>query len=82
MKAELHIKQWGNSLGLRLPARIARAANLQNDQRVCLSVEEGRVVITPTESEALTLEERLARFDPERHGGEAMATVPVGMEKW
>lgn len=27
-----------------------------------------------------SLEERLARFDPQRHGGEVMALVPVGNE--
>jgi len=28
----------------------------------------------------LTLKQTLARFDPERHGGEAMATVRAGIE--
>ncbi len=28
----------------------------------------------------LSLAERLSLFDPELHGGEAMATVPVGRE--
>jgi len=27
-----------------------------------------------------TLAERLARFDPAKHGGEAMATGPIGAE--
>ena len=29
---------------------------------------------------SLTLEQRLARFDPARHGGEAMASEPLGQE--
>jgi len=28
----------------------------------------------------LTLKQKLARFDPERHGGEAMASIRVGNE--
>lgn len=32
--AVLDIKYWGNSLGLRLPAKIARAAGLHAEQRV------------------------------------------------
>lgn len=81
-EAILAIKHWGNSLGVRLPAAIARAAHLDADQQVRITVEDGRVVITPLARENLSLNERLARFDPQRHGGEAMATPPVGAERW
>jgi antitoxin MazE len=78
----LDLKNWGNSLGVRLPAAIARAANLHVDQRVRVSVEGGRVVIEPVERTAFTLAERLAAYDITRHGGEAMAGPPVGEERW
>ena len=79
----LDIKQWGNNLGVRLPATIARAARLSVHQRVRLSVQEGQVVITPLDAAPLTLTQRLALFDPERHGGEAMATQStLGAERW
>jgi antitoxin MazE len=39
-------------------------------------------VIHPADESSLTLEQRLARFDPERHGGEAMVSEPVGAERW
>lgn len=80
--AELDIKQWGNNLGVRLPAAVARAAHLHVNQRVRVVVEDGRVVITPIEDAQLTLEQRLARFDPAKHGGEAMVSAPLGAEKW
>jgi antitoxin MazE len=78
----LDIKRWGNNLGVRLPAAVARAAHLHADQRVRVSVEEGLIVIRPETEAALSLEQRLAQFDPERHGGEAMATRPIGAELW
>lgn len=81
-EAILDIKHWGNNLGVRLPAAVARAAHLHADQRVRVEVEQGRVVITPIQDAPLTLEQRLARFDPERHGGEAMTTTEVGAEQW
>ena len=81
-EALLDIKHWGNNLGVRLPAAVARAARLHVDQRVRIEVEGGRVVITPLRDEPLSLEQRLARFDPARHGGEAMATDAVGAERW
>lgn len=81
-EAILDIKHWGNNLGVRLPASVARAAHLHADQRVRVAVEAGRVVITPIDDAPLTLAQRLARFDPERHGGEFMASGAVGAERW
>jgi len=81
-EAVLDIKAWGNNLGVRLPASVAKAARLRVDQRVRITVEEGRVIITPEGNTQPTLADRLARFDPAIHGGEAMATQPVGREVW
>lgn len=81
-KAVLDIKRWGNNLGVRLPVGVAREAHLHADQRVRIEVENGRVVITPLEMEHLTLDQRLAQFDTETHGGEAMAAKPVGAERF
>jgi antitoxin MazE len=80
--AVLDIKQWGNNLGVRLPAAVARAAQLRVDQRVRVSVEQGVVLITPVAEAAPTLEQRLARFDPARHGGETMVSQRIGAERW
>jgi antitoxin MazE len=80
-EAILDIKQWGNNLGVRIPVAVARAVHLRVDQRVRVTTEQGRVVITPVTNDALTLEQRLALFDPTRHGGEAMASQPVGAEQ-
>lgn len=77
----LDIKQWGNNLGVRLPSAIAREAHLHVHQRVRISVEGGQVVITPVMDAPLALEQRLALFDPTRHGGEVMASQPVGAER-
>jgi antitoxin MazE len=81
-EAILDIKHWGNSLGVRLPASVARAAQLHADQRVRVAVEGGRVTITPVERAPSSLAERLTRFDPARHGGEAMVSASLGAEQW
>ena len=82
-EAILDIKRWGNNLGVRLPAAVARAAKLQVDQRVRISVEGEKVVIEAMSAAAPTLEQRLAAFDPARHGGEAMTTTgTLGAERW
>lgn len=81
-QVELNIHKWGNNLGVRLPAAVAKAAGLHADQRVRIVVEDGIVMIKPVDDEAHTLEQRLARFDPTRHGGEHLADEPVGAERW
>ncbi len=82
-EAVLDIKQWGNNLGVRLPAAVAREAHLHVHQRVRVSVEGNQVVIKPFEDSRLTLEQRVAAYDVKRHGGEQMTTTEaVGAEKW
>jgi antitoxin MazE len=81
-EAVLSIKHWGNNLGVRLPQNVAREARLKADQQVRIRVEDGRVIIEPVEEAPLTLEERLQRYDPQRHGGEVMVGPNVGAEQW
>jgi antitoxin MazE len=79
----LDIKKWGNSLGMRLPAAVAKEAHLHLDQKVSLSVEQGRVIISPVDNKFITLEERLSRYNPKVHRGEVMVTDELlGAEKW
>ena len=70
------------NVGVPLPAAVAREAHLHADQRVRVTVEDGRVVIEPIRDETLTLEQRLSRFDPALHGGEAMVADSLGAEQW
>jgi antitoxin MazE len=78
--ASLKIQMWGNSLAVRIPSAIARAAKLCAGQTVEVSVQELGVSIVPVGRREMTLAERLQSFDPERHGGEAMVTGRVGHE--
>jgi antitoxin MazE len=73
------VKQWGNSLALRLPSGIAKAAGLEEDTPVKITAADGQVVIEPVRRR-MTLSERLAKFDPKRHGGDLMDSAPTGGE--
>ena len=74
------LRRWGNSLGIRLPAAIAREARRQEDQDVELSVVEGGVLIRPVQPR-LSLAERLAAYEPmPGEPTEAMAFHPLGAE--
>jgi antitoxin component of MazEF toxin-antitoxin module len=78
--AEQTVQTWGNGLGVRLTARIAKAAHLAKGQPVTVEVVEGGVLLRPAGKPRLTLEQKLKLFDPARHGGEVMAAAPVGHE--
>ncbi len=79
----LDIKQWGNNLGVRLPAAIAREARLSADQRVRVSVKGNQVMITPVADAGMTLAQRLEKFDAVRHGGEEIIPDAArGAERW
>ena len=74
------VQRWGNSLAVRIPSAVARAARLAEGQAVTVTAEAGGVRVTAQRG-TVSLRERLARFDPKRHGGELMATAPVGAER-
>ena len=73
------VKQWGNSLALRIPGDVARAAGLEEDTVVKITATEGRVVIEAAQRR-MTLSERLEKFDPKRHGGDLVDSPPAGRE--
>ena len=52
----LNVKQWGNSLGVRLPAAIAKAVGLKVAQCVEIAVQGQTVIITPCKAKPMTLE--------------------------
>lgn len=78
--ATLTVQRWGNSLAVRIPAPVARAAHLRAGQPVEVSAQDSNVLVRPLGEPRLTLAQKLAAFDPAVHGGESMATTPVGRE--
>ncbi len=78
--ATLTLQQWGNSLAVRIPAAVARAARFKVGQPVEVSAQDSNVLVKALGEPRLTLAQKLAAFDPVRHAGEAMATGRVGKE--
>ena len=78
--ATLTVQQWGNSLAVRIPAAVARSARFRVGQPVEVSAHDSNVLVRALGEPRLTLAQKLAAFHPALHGGEAMATRPVGNE--
>ena len=80
MESTQRVKAWGNGLGVRLTAQVARAAGLHAETQVSLTVEAGRITIARVASPQLSLAEKLAAYDPDHHGGEFIVGGRVGAE--
>lgn len=73
------VNQWGNGLAVRLTKGIAETAGVENGTALRIIAEPGRIIFEMVDTEP-SLEELLARFDREKHGGEVMSFEPVGKE--
>jgi antitoxin MazE len=74
------LRRWGNSLGVRLPAAIAREAGLRDVQTVELNLVAEGVLIRPVQPR-LSLADRLAAYAPmPNEPTEAMAWEPTSAE--
>jgi antitoxin MazE len=78
--ATLTVQRWGNSLAVRIPAAVARSARFRVGQPVEVSAQDSNILVKALGEPKLTLAQKLAAFDPALHGGEIMATGPVGDE--
>jgi antitoxin MazE len=68
------------AVAVRVPAAVARAAHFEVGQEVQVTTDEVGVTVKPLGPRKLTLAEKLERFDPAKHAGEAMATDRIGAE--
>jgi antitoxin MazE len=78
--ATLTVQRWGNSLAVRIPAAVARSARFKVGQPVEVSAQDSNVLVKAIGEPKMTLAQKLAVFDPNQHGGEAMASTRIGNE--
>jgi antitoxin MazE len=76
------VQKWGNSLAVRIPKTFASEAKLAEDSPVELSLEEGRLVVTPVPRKRRTLAELLAQVTDDNIHPEVDWGPPVGKEVW
>ena len=78
----VHVRKWGNSASVRIPASVMASAALGVDQLVDIREEGGRIVIEPVREPAYELDELLDRMTPETFPDEVDFGPPVGGEVW
>lgn len=78
----VHIRKWGNSAAVRLPASALAAAGIAIDDAVEVREEDGRIVIERAKPKTITLEWLLEGITPGNVHPETDWGSPVGREIW
>ena len=80
VSADQTVQEWGNGLGVRITAPIAKAARFARGLPIKVEVVEGGILLRAAGKPRLTLAQKLKAFDPAQHGGEVMASGRIGVE--
>ena len=75
------ISKWGNSLGLRIPKKLAEEIRVEDGDAVDISVQDGAIVVRPQRRE-YTIEELVAGITPKNRHAVVSWGKPVGKEVW
>lgn len=78
----MHVKKWGNSASVRIPARVLAAAAMKIDQEVEVRAENGRIIIEPVAVPTYELQALLDAMTPETFPDDLDFGAPVGREIW
>jgi antitoxin MazE len=78
----VRVQKWGNSLALRIPKSFATETALDSGAEVDLTLEEGRLVVTPRRAPSYELSELLTHISPENLHREVDTGPSVGSEAW
>jgi antitoxin MazE len=76
------IQKWGHSLALRIPKSFATEVGLEQHALVKISLEDGKLIITPIEEMAYSLESLLSQVTEENIHREVNTGSAVGKEIW
>ena len=74
-----HVQKWGNSLGVRIPATLAKKLNLREGSSISLEIEQGRLVMQPPKHD---LEMMLREITPDNQHHLMLDDKAHGAEEW
>ena len=78
----VRVQKWGNSLALRIPKSFATETALDSGAEVDLTLEDGRLVITPRSEPHYALSDLLAEVTPQNLHSEIDTGSSQGAEVW
>ena len=78
----VHVKKWGNSAAVRIPAAVLADAGIVVDQPVEVREEHGRIIIEPARRGSFTLRDLVKRIRPDNLHDSVETGPPRGREIW
>jgi len=76
------VQKWGNGRAVRLPQAVLRAAHIDLNQQLQITLDGKSIVLTPIDEPGkMKLDTLLAGVTPEKIGGELDWGEDVGLEK-
>ena len=79
---KVQIQKWGNSLALRIPKSFAVESKIKQGSTVEVSLESGKIIVSPVVEPEFSLDEMLAQITAENLHGEIDTGSSVGQEDW
>jgi antitoxin MazE len=76
------VQKWGNSLALRIPRSFAAETSIEQGSEVELSLEDGKLIMTPIEKSTYSLDALLAGVTKDNLHNEIDSGPSVGKEAW
>ncbi len=76
------VQRWGNSLAIRVPAKLASALGLHAHSVVSLQIVDGQLVATPVAETGPTLDELLSAINESNLHPAMDEAEPMGREEW
>lgn len=78
----IKLQKWGNSLGLRLPKKLAEDLEIETGSEVDIAIVKGKLVLTPIKPRKQTLSELLSKVTPSNRHDEVELGNKRGRETW
>ena len=75
---EARLQKWGNSLGIRIPSNILKSLKLNVNDRVDLTIENDKVIITKSLNDQFDLEEKFREYKGDNLAKEFVWDESVG----
>ena len=76
------VKNWGNSLAVRIPKAFADEIGLTDESLVELKLEADHIILTPVRAPKYNLDDLVAKITDDNVHGEVDTGGPVGNEVW
>jgi antitoxin MazE len=74
-----HIQKWGNSLGVRIPAKLAHQLNMRPGGAVDVFIEDDRLIVNPQRYQLTDLIGNISKSNMHHH---LLESSGIGEEEW